>query len=253
MFTRAIVRKPGQSFVNGITAANLGKPNLSLALDQHAAYVEALATCGLAVTILPADENYPDSTFVEDTAILTPRAAILTNPGAAGRNGEKEAIAPIIEQFYADLDRIIAPGTLDGGDVMDVNGHFYIGLTARTNAEGARQFITILEKNGYSGATVSLNAFLHLKTGVSWIGDRDLLAAGELMDNPAFSAFKSIPVASDETYAANCIRVNDQVLVPAGFPGVKKALTQRGYHLIEVEMSEFQKMDGGLSCLSLRF
>jgi len=253
MFTRAIVKRPGSSFVDGITTASLGKPNLSRALTQHDAYIAALEQCGLEVTVLAADERYPDSTFIEDTAVLTRRLAVISNPGAESRNGEKHATRAAVQPFYTAVGEIEVPGTLDGGDVMEVNGHFFIGHTARTNARGARRLISILEQNGYTGSTVSLKRFLHLKTGVTWIGGRDLLAAGELIDNPAFRDFTIIPVSPEEAYAANCIRVNDRVIIPAGFTYIQKEMTGRGYDLIEVEMSEFQKMDGGLSCLSLRF
>ena len=253
MYTRALVRRPGTSYVNGITTANLGKPDLSRALAQHDAYIAALEQCGLAVTVLAADERYPDSTFIEDTAIVTREFAVVANPGARSRNGEKHATRSALQQFYATFEEIETPGTLDGGDVMAVNGHFFIGLTARTNASGARQLVALLEKNGCTGSTVSLKNFLHLKTGAAWIGDRDLLATGELVEHPAFEDFNIIPVSSREAYAANCIRVNGRVLVPAGFGGTHKEMASRGYDLIEVEMSEFQKMDGGLSCLSLRF
>lgn len=253
MFTRAIVRRPGKTFTDGVTTANMGPPNLSRALQQHDAYIAALEYCGLAVTVLPADERYPDSTFIEDTAILTRHVAVITNPGAESRNGEKRITQPALNEFYPEVAKIEPPGTLDGGDVLLINNHLYIGLTTRTNAHGAQQLIEIMESNGYSGSTVALHSFLHLKTGIAWIGGQDLLAAGELIDHPAFDGFNIIPVSSGEIYAANCIRVNDRVMMPAGFPGVHKDLTRRSYPLIELEMSEFEKMDGGLSCLSLRF
>jgi len=253
MFTRAIVRKPGKSFVKGITTANLGKPNLSRALAQHDAYIAALSQCGLDVTVLGADERYPDSTFIEDTAVLTRRFAVMTNPGAESRNGETQVNRPAVQQFYESVTAIEPQGTLDGGDVMAVNRHHFIGLTARTNAGGARQLITLLEQHGYTGSTVSLESFLHLKTGVSWIGGRHLLVAGELIGHPAFRDFDIISVPPGEVYAANCLRINDRVLIPAGFARTRQALAERGYALIETDMSEFQKMDGGLSCLSLRF
>lgn len=253
MFTRAIVRRPGTSFADGLTSANMGKPDLPRALAQHDAYIAALEQCGLTVTVLAADERYPDAPFIEDTAILSRRFAVITNPGAASRNGEKQATRSAVQEFYTTLGEIEPPGTLDGGDVLEINGHFFIGLTARTNTRGARQFIAILEQHGYTGCTVPLKNFLHLKTGVAWIGGRDLLATGELIANPAFQDFNIIPVSPQEAYAANCIRVNGRVLVPAGFADTLQKMAGRGYDLIEVAMSEFQKMDGGLSCLSLRF
>lgn len=253
MFTRALVRKPGKSFVNGITTAKLGKPILSRALEQHDAYIAALAECGLDVTVLGADERHPDAPFIEDTAVLTRRFAVITNPGADSRNSEKQMTRPAVQRFYDVVAAIEPPGTLDGGDVMAVNGHHFVGLTTRTNAGGARQLIALLEQHGYTGSTVSLESFLHLKTGVSWIGGRALLAAGELIDHPAFRDFDIISVPPEETYAANCLRINDRVLIPAGFLRTRQVLAERGYALLEIEMSEFRKMDGGLSCLSLRF
>lgn len=253
VFTRAIVRRPGTSFADGLTTANMGKPDLPRALAQHDAYIAALEQCGLTVTVLAANERYPDATFVEDTAILTRRFAVLTNPGAASRNGEKHATRIALQQFYSAVAEIEPPGILDGGDVLEIDGYFFIGLTARTNSRGARQLIAILEQNGCTGSTVPVKNCLHLKTGVAWIGNRDLLATGELINHPAFQDFNVIPVSSREAYAANCIRVNDRVLVPAGFADTRTEIAGRGYDLLEVEMSEFQKMDGGLSCLSLRF
>ena len=253
MFTRAIVRRPGNSFAAGITTAKMGAPSLSRALKQHDAYIAALEQCGLTITVLPADERYPDSTFIEDTAILTPQVAVITNPGAKSRNGEKHITQPALKEFYPEAAKIEPPGTLDGGDVLAINNHLYIGLTARTNLQGAKQLIELVASAGYTGYTVALRSFLHLKTGIAWIGGRDLLAAGELIDHPVFADFNIIPVPPQETYAANCIRINERIVIPAGFPGVQTELTHRSYQLIEVEMSEFQKMDGGLSCLSLRF
>ena len=120
MFTKAIVRTPCQEMIDGITTADLGKPDYHKALAQHADYVEALIECGLDVTILPADENYPDSTFVEDTALLTPHCAIITNPGAESRKGEVESMIPVVEQFYDRVEFIDAPGTVEAGDIMMV-------------------------------------------------------------------------------------------------------------------------------------
>lgn len=152
-FTRAIVKKPGKSYVNGLTTSHLGTPDFELALKQHEAYIEALQKAGLTVTVLEADEEFPDSTFVEDTAVLTEKCAVITNPGADSRNGEIEAMKQVIPRFYDTVESIQSPGYLDGGDVMQVDDHFYIGLSSRTNREGAQQLKDILGKYGY-GATI---------------------------------------------------------------------------------------------------
>ena len=252
-FAHAIVRPPGETFVDGITTANLGLPDFDTALLQHAAYVNALESGGLTVRALDADNRFPDSTFVEDTAVLTERCAIITNPGAGSRNGEKAAMRRVIEAYFSAVETIRAPGTLDGGDVLQVDDHFFIGISERTNTEGAWQLNRILARYGYTASTIELDAMLHLKTGVSYLGEGRLVAIGDLQQHPDFRPFDIIPVDVSEAYAANCIRINDRVLLPAGFPKTRQALEDRGYRVVELEMSEFRKMDGGLSCLSIRF
>jgi dimethylargininase len=253
LFKRAIVRKPGFSFVNGITTACLGKPDFDKALNQHASYVEALRQCGLEVIVLEADELHPDSTFVEDTAVLTDKCAIMANPGADSRIGEIKLMRREIEKYFNCIESIQEPGKLDGGDVMEVGNHSFVGISDRTNAEGAYQLIQILKRYGYTGTAIQIDHFLHLKTGVAYLGNRTILAAGELIEQPYFKRFNVIPVEASETLAANCIRVNDYVIIPSGYPRLKGKMTQKGYQTIDADISEFQKMDGGLSCLSLRF
>ena len=253
MFTKAIVKTPCRAMVNGISNANLGVPEYSKALVQHADYIDALKECGLQVTVLPADEEFPDSTFVEDAALLTRRCAILTNPGAPTRNQETRSILPAIRKFYTELEVIEAPGTIEGGDIMMVGDHFYIGLSERTNEAGAEQMITILNRYGLRGSVVELNEVLHLKTGLGYLENNNLLACGEFPGKPEFRQFNILQVDPDEAYAANSVWVNDTVLVPMGFPGTRDLIASAGYRIREVDVSEFQKLDGGLSCLSLRF
>ena len=256
MFKNVIVKRPCSKITEGITSApELGKPDYELALKQHDAYIEALKSCGVEVTVLDADENFPDSCFVEDTAVLTRKCAIITNPGAASRNKEVEAMIPVIKQFYNEdcFEYIKAPGTLEGGDVMMVGDHFYVGRSARTNEEGIRQFIAILEKYGLTGSEVELKEVLHLKTGVNYIENNNMLVSGEFIEKPEFEKYNKIVIPEEEAYAANCIWVNDTVIVPEGYPAVLKAVQDAGYKTLTVDTSEFRKIDGGLSCLSLRF
>lgn len=256
MFKNVIVRKPAKSMVEGITSApELGKPDYNLALKQHDNYIAALKKCGVDVTVLPAIEEYPDSCFVEDTAVLTRKCAIIDNPGASSRNGEAMEMLPTIKEFYPEdkIEFIKSPGTLEGGDVMMVGDHFYVGKSARTNDEGIRQFIEILEKYGLSGSEVPLEYVLHLKTGVNYIENNNMLVSGEFVTKPDFEKFNKIEIPEEEAYAANCIWVNDIVIVPEGYPTVEKKITEAGYDIILVDTSEYRKLDGGLSCLSLRF
>jgi dimethylargininase len=256
LFKSAIVRIPGRNFDAGLTSVSLGRPEFELVLKQHARYCEALAECGLAVTTLDADLRFPDSTFVEDTAVITDRGAVLTRPGAASREGEVDAIrAAILRHFPLPLT-IEAPGTLDGGDICEAEEHFFLGLSHRTNEEGVRQLAAHLAGLGYTSSPIDvrgMTSILHLKSDISYIGDNTLVVMEEMAENPQFRGFSLIRVGVDESYGANCVRVNDRVLVAAGFPRLTADLMGRGFDLLELEMSEFRKMDGGLSCLSLRF
>jgi dimethylargininase len=252
-FTKAIVRTPGRSMISGLSKANLGVPDYASALQQHRNYISALEACGLEVLVLDAEEAFPDSTFVEDTAVLTPGCAIISRPAACSRRGETESIRLVLERCYVHIEKIAAPGTLDGGDVMQVGQHFFIGLSSRTNPAGAGQLIAILERYGMSGSTLPVTDFLHLKSGVTCIAEQTLLAAGAFITQPEFSGRRVLPVADDETGGANCIRINGSIILPAGFPQLRQLLATEGSPLVEVDISEYAKLDGGLTCLSLRF
>jgi dimethylargininase len=256
LFKNAIVRVPGANFANGLTTVSLGVPRYDSVMQQHLRYCNALAECGLAITTLDADLRYPDSTFVEDTAVLTPRCAILTCPGAPSREGEVAAIRPIISSFFPATLEIETPGTLDGGDICEAEGHFFLGLSERTNEEGARQLAVHLTSQGYTSSVIDvrgMTSILHLKSGISYIGNNTMVAMGEMAGNELFRNYELIRVSTEESYAANCVRVNERVLAAAGYALLTGELADRGFNPLVLDMSEFQKMDGGLSCLSLRF
>ena len=239
--------------VKGLTTAKLGKPDFELACEQHQNYIEALKTCGLKVDILEADEDYPDSTFIEDVALLTPRCAIITIPGAPSRKGEADGVIKMIEKYYHNIEFITEPATIEPGDIMMVSDHYYIGLSARTNIEGTHQMKNILEKYNMGATNIELKEVLHLKTGLAYLENNNLVATGEFLSSPAFKQFNIIEIKEKESYAANCIWVNDKVIIPKGYPNAKRKIENCGYETLEVDVSEFRKLDGGLSCLSLRF
>jgi dimethylargininase len=254
LFKHAIVRIPGENFAQGLTTAQLGAPAYDQVLQQHARYCDALRACGLALTTLEVDPDHPDSTFVEDTAVLTGQTAILTRPGARSREGEVAAIRHSVSRFFPVTLEIDPPGTVDGGDICEAESHFFLGLSQRTNEEGIRQLAAHLARDGYTSSVIDvrgINSILHLKSGVSYVGGNTLVVMEEMA--PLFTGHELICVAAEESYAANCIRVNERVLVAAGYSGLTAELSARGFLPAELEMSEFQKMDGGLSCLSLRF
>jgi dimethylargininase len=267
-FSKAIVRQPAANYAEGLTTARLGAPDYERALRQHALYCEALEHCGLELTRLEADEEYPDSTFVEDMAVLlgpggsasARRApapiAVLTRPGSPSRAAEVESIKGVLSQFCTELHSIHDPGTLDGGDICEAEDHFFIGISKRTNEAGAQQLAGLLRSYGYISSLVDIRdvkSILHLKSGLACLGDHRLVVIDELANRKEFQGYELVPVISGEEYAANCVRVNDRVLVAAGHPQFGQALRDLGYKTIALAMTEFQKMDGGLSCLSLRF
>jgi dimethylargininase len=264
MFRHAIVRRPGPNFADGVTTSGLGAPEFEVALAQHEAYCAALRRCGLELIVLEADSRYPDGCFVEDAAVVTPCGAILTRPGAPSRQGEAGAFRDTLARFFPGHAAIASPGTLEGGDICEADGHYLIGVSERTNEEGARQLAEWLAGLGYTSACVDIRGrrdILHLKSGIAYLGEPPhgagaggtLVVWEALADHPALAGYHLIRVPPAESYAANCVRVNEHVLLPAGYPGVQAALADAGYDVIALEVSEYRKMDGGLSCLSVRF
>ncbi|MCD6565563.1 MAG: hypothetical protein J7K53_06435 [Bacteroidales bacterium] len=251
-FSNAIVQKPGISYSEGITTSNLGKPDITLALKQHETYCRTLEKCGLTVERLEAAPSFPDSVFVEDTAIITGKIAVIARPGDLRRRGEEKIIEESISK-YRSLVYIKEPGTVDGGDICQAGNHFFIGISERTNHEGVKQLESILSEYGYSSSFIEVNHTLHLKSGLNYIGDNYLLIHEQFLNNPVLKDWGKIVVPEKEAYAANIIRINDYLLVAEGFPETQSKLKQLNIPLIVLDMSEFQKMDGGLSCLSLRF
>lgn len=252
-FTKAIVRTPGKSLSGGLSSSNLGLPDYNLALIQHNEYIKALRSCGLDVTILESEENFPDSVFVEDVALCTAKGTILTRPGAKSRRGEVDMIRDSIQKNFSRIEHIKSPGSVEAGDIMMADNHFFIGLSERTNENGANQMISCLKDFGYSGSTVSMADMLHLKSGVSYLENNNILVCEKLKDNPSFRRFNKIIVENNEEYSANCVWINNRVLVPDGYPLTSSKVKEAGYEIIILDMSEFRKLDGGLSCLSLRF
>lgn len=252
MFSKAIVRKPTPEMIHGLTSANLGQPDFDRAIEQHDLYVEALISLDLEIMTLGPDSRYPDSTFVEDTAIICEHFGLITRPGAVTRRGEVLEIEYMLHRLYKDLEYIYSPGTLDGGDVMLAGDHFFIGLSDRTNKNGAEQFIQIAEKYGMSGTKVPLENLLHLKSGVSYLENNYMIMVANLKKSNFFERFNQIKIPDEEAYAANCLWINGTVLVAEGFPETKALIESVGIKTIALDMSEFRKLDGGLSCLSLR-
>ncbi len=251
-FKTAIIRKPAKTFARGLSTSNLGSPDYDLILKQHGAYVEALRFIGLDVIELEEEPVYPDAHFVEDTAVVTPDVAVITNPGALPRRGEEDSIAPVLAK-YRRTAQIEAPATVDGGDVLMVGKHFFIGISERTNKAGAGQLGNILENCGNTWEPIAVGAGLHLKSSINFVGNKTLIAVEDFANLAEFKNYDKIIVDPTEKYAANTLWINDHLLIPKGFPDTRRKLSSLGLEIIELDMSEVRKMDGGLTCLSLRF
>ena len=253
LFKNAIVRLPSLSIKDGLTSAQLGTPDFEPSVEQHKQYTTTLKNLGLSVRILQSDNSFPDSTFIEDIAVCSGGWAVITNPGAPTRSGEAKGMIEILREYFNDIETIQSPGTLEGGDVLNAGNHYYIGISKRTNNEGADQLIRILQRQGMNGEKVELSTLLHLKSGTSYLENDILLVTGEIADNKVFKHFNRIRVDDSECYAANSLWINGKVLVPEGFPRTREKIEKAGYETITLNVSEFRKLDGGLSCLSLRF
>lgn len=255
-FEKAITRTPCATFANGLTPGLLGKPDVNLAKEQHKGYISALQQCGLKVEVLPADDQYPDSCFVEDPAIVTDKVAIMTSPCDPSRKGEELRIRAAIDAVYGShVETLTAPATLEGGDICQVGNHFFIGLSRRTNDEGGRQLAAVLKKYGFTSSFINIRDFktiLHLKTGISYLGNNTFICMPEIASHPELAKFKKIITSDAEGYSANCIRVNDTVIMPQGFDGAIHDVEAAGFTVMAIPVTEFRKQDGGLSCLSLR-
>ena len=253
MFTHAITRKPCINFARGLTTTVSSEPaDYKLMLKQHEAYLESLAVAGLAVIVLNPQPDFPDAHFVEDTAVVTADVAVITIPGADARRGEEESIIPALAEFRK-IERIQAPGTVDGGDVLQVDNHFFIGLSERTNREGAEQLGRILQAYDNTWTMVAVGAGLHFKSSVNYVGQNTLLVTPDFSAREQLEGYDQIVLDSSEAYAANTLLVNEHLLIPAGYPITRKRLETLGLNIIELEVSEVRKMDGGLTCMSLRF
>lgn len=251
-FSHAITRLPGKEMAAGITTSTLGAPDYKKALIQFDAYVDTLSDCGVSVTVLDPLEGCPDAHFVEDTAVVTPNIAVITNPGAASRRGEVTSVETALEPFRKTV-RVRSPGTIDGGDVLMIGHRLFIGLSDRTNEQGAMQLGDAVAGFGFTWTPVSVAAGLHFKSSVNAVGNDTLLTTRAFADHPALAGFRRIVISPQEEYAGNTLLVNDHLIMPAGFPDTRKKLQALGRPVIELDTSEFRKMDGGLTCLSLRF
>ena len=252
MFTHAITRLPGTNFAEGITTAHLGAPSYDRLQAQHSAYVTTLRRLGLQVEVLPALDGFPDAYFVEDPALVFPELAVITRPGALPRQGEEEALSVAVAR-YRKIVRLDEPATLEGGDVLVVGKKVWVGRSERTNDAGIDQLTKILAPFGYTVIPVSITTGLHLKSFVNTLGGQRLLIAQQFAGRAEFESYAQIIVRDQEAYAANTLYINGSLIFPKGFHLTRRLVKSLGLPIVELDVSEVQKMDGGLTCMSLRF
>ncbi len=249
ILSHALVRPPGASFAAALSSRG-GPINVALAQAQHAEYRQALVAAGLTVEVLPADERYPDSCFMQDPAVVIGGRAVIGRPGAPSRRGEEETIAGYLATRLP-LARLVPPATLEGGDVMILPDRVLVGRSGRTNRAGIAQLAVAIAESGLAVIELPLEAGLHLLSFATYLGRGMLLAAEPYGRHPVFAGLEIITVPPEEAAAANALAIRETVILSAGYPRVTAMLAERGFAVLPVPTSEFAQADGGVTCLSL--
>ncbi|MFK5953291.1 MAG: arginine deiminase family protein [Desulfobacterium sp.] len=253
-FNSAIVRTPAASVVDGLRAQDIGNPDYPGVKAEHEAYVAALESVGMTVTVLPPLESFPDSIFVEDPALVFTEGAVLLNPGAPSRQGESKEISPALHQLLDTVLELSGTGHADGGDILVTPESVMIGLSARTDKTGATALIECLKTLGHKGEIVNTpEGVLHFKTECSLLDEETILVTRRMAQSGIFDGFEKVVLPDGEEPAANAVRINDAVLVSASYQRTIELLDQKGYAIVPVKTTEIGKIDAGLSCMSLRW
>ncbi len=252
-FSQAIARLPGRSVVQGLREGDREDPEFNLVLAEHAAYVMAMRDLGIDVHVLPAKEDFPDSIFVEDCALVFGEGAILLKSGAESRVGEAPLIAPVLARHF-DTVHAMVEGHVDGGDVLVTPSAVVIGLSNRTDREGAAALGALLDKLGKRAIVADTpSGILHFKTGCGMIDEETVFVAPPLASCPAFSGLRVLVAPEGEEAAANVLRVRDRLFIGDQWPKSRDLIEQHGVRTLTLSVSEIAKIDAGLSCMSLRW
>lgn len=249
----AITRGVGSS-INDCELTHMDRTPIDVARarEQHRAYESCLSALGCEVRRIPADDRYPDAVFIEDTAIVLDELAIVTRPGAESRRGELDAVSKVLRE-YRTLAYIDDPGTLDGGDVLQLDRVLYVGRTPRTNSRGIAMLAEIVEPFGYRVVAVTVSGCLHLKSAVTRVGDDALLLNRDWLPDAPFKDWRIIDVDASEPAAANALRIGASVIFPEELARTRRRLEGSGIDVRPVPASELAKAEGGVTCCSLVF
>ncbi|MBA3868789.1 MAG: dimethylargininase [Anaerolineae bacterium] len=249
--TIAITRKPAESIAKcELTFIDRVAIDYAKAQEQHQAYCEALEACGVKVVRLAAEDDLPDSVFVEDTAIILDEVAIITPMGIASRRPEPARIEPDIKRFRPTL-HIELPATIEGGDVMRLGKAIFVSLSTRTNAAGIEALRTLTAPYGYTVTAVTLQDCLHLKSACTALDDQTILLNRAWVDNSLFDGYTLVDVAADEAGAGNVVQANGSILMNSQYPHTAEIIEQEGYRVCTVDTSEFTKAEAAMTCMSL--
>lgn len=226
--------------------------NVELAKQQHSQYCETLRQVGLTLIPIDADDRFPDCCFVEDPAFVIEDKAIISIMGAKSRVGEEIEVEKTLSRFKK-VYKIDPPGTIEGGDVLRINEKIYIGLSKRTNRSAIQQVNNIVSEYGYQVIPVKIEHTLHLKSAFTYLGNDSIVISPGHLDNKLFSEYNKIIIPKIEAHGANCLSINGRVLIQEGYPSTKKLIQDKGFETVTIEVSEFRKGGGSLSCLSIIF
>lgn len=253
-FTHAVARRPGRSIARGLRASDRGSPDYEQFLHEHDEYVRALERAGLNVTVLEALEDYPDSVFIEDAALCLPQGTVMLRPGAPARSGEPGPLAADLAGLGHEIQACESSGFIDGGDILVTDTAILVGLSSRTDRAGFEWLRDFLGKWGYQALEVHTpEHVLHFKSDCCLLDSDTILATARLSKSQCFKPFRVLTVPPGEEAAANSIRVNETVLTPAGYPRTAELLTREGFKLDVLPVTQAALLDGGLSCMSLRY
>jgi len=247
----ALTRRPAFALVNcevGYTPHQ--EINLHLAFHQHEAYCRTLRQMGVAVEVLPPEEMYPDSVFIEDNAIILDELAVVTSMGIPSRQGEPALLLPVLAR-HRRLVTIAPPATIEGGDVLRMGKRLYVGVSARTNRAGVEALRAIAEPLGYGVTPIGIRECLHLKTACTFLDDKTLLVNPAWLDSDALGPFRLLHVPAEEPFGANVLRLPGGVLVQTSSPLTRDVIESQGFATTCVDLGEFARADAGLTCLSL--
>lgn len=252
-FTHAVVRSPGRSVVHGLRDGAGADPDFEALAGEHRAYVSVLQAAGIAVELLPAEEGFPDSIFVEDAALVFGEGAILLKPGAESRAGEAALIAPVLKRHF-DTVLALEEGHVDGGDVLVTPDGVVIGLSHRTDGAGAEALGKLLVRLGQKPLIANTPPdILHFKTGCGMLDEETMLVAPAMADCPAFAGLRVLVTPAGEEGAANVLRIRDRLFIGEQWPRSREIIERLGIETVPLAVSEIAKVDAGLSCMSLRW